>query len=69
MPEEDAEPEASGFADWRADPADMLQVVDQQLAVFGLEVVLISTGSDYLWREALRMEPAKIRDVAGSCST
>ena len=28
----------------------MLQAVDQQLAAFGLEVVLIDTGSDYLWR-------------------
>ena len=49
MPE-NAQPEASGFADWRADPAEMLQAVDQQLAAFGLEVVLIDTGSDYLWR-------------------
>lgn len=40
-------------ADHRAPPHQVLENINDQLAAFGLEVVLIDSGSDeYVWRVA-----------------
>jgi hypothetical protein len=45
------------MVDWKESPEDVLFVVDEQLAEFGLEVVLVDLGSDmYVWRIERKME-------------
>jgi hypothetical protein len=49
--ESDYEDDVVGVAHWRGAPETIFEVIDDQLAVFGLEVVLIDEGgSDYMWR-------------------
>jgi hypothetical protein len=37
--------------DWKESPGDVLEVVDDQLAEYGLEVIIIDLGGDtYVWR-------------------
>jgi hypothetical protein len=36
------------YVDWKGDPGSVLEVVDEQLHEFGLEIVIIQTD-DYAW--------------------
>ncbi len=40
-----------GGRDWKETPADVLQIVDEQLEEHGLEVVIVKLGDEtYVWR-------------------
>jgi hypothetical protein len=43
-------------ADWKEITDYALEVFDEQLIAFGLEVVMIETGGDYMWKIEKRVE-------------
>lgn len=54
MDAEDGDP-TLGYNDWKDSPSDVLDRVDELLRPYGLEVVMLDTGSDdYQYRIAKR---------------
>lgn len=54
--EEDEDPAVRG-CDWKSHADFILDEIDEQLAPFGLEVVLYETGGDnYVWRIDTRVD-------------
>lgn len=57
LPATDEEDPSAGLADWKASPQAVLEIVNDQLADHGLEVVMIETHSDeYAWKIFKRAE-------------
>jgi hypothetical protein len=55
--ENDYEDEAVAGAHWRGPRKDIFEAIDDQLEPFGLEIVMIDSGSsDYMWRVERRSE-------------
>ena len=47
-----------GVVDWKAPAGDVLELIDDQLAAFGLEVVEVDTGADdFMWKIEKRVAP------------
>lgn len=59
MSEIDDSPAGTTMADWKADPAEILDAVGIQLDQFGLEVVVYENGDDtYTWGIRKKRAPA-----------
>ena len=51
LEEQDDDDESVGVAHWRGAANTIFETIDDQLEPFGLEIVMIDSGSsDYMWR-------------------